>query len=492
MNDQDQLNQDDAELILGHLAGLIGPSADEPGWAVLDATAGFLERFVAFPSPVARDTCALWALHTHAFDACEVTAYLHITAPEKRCGKSRLKDVLRVLVARPWAVVTPTEAIVFRKLSAERPTLLLDEVDAIFGKDSPFEGLRAILNAGYEQGNPVPRCVGQGHALVDFDVFSPKCLVGIGELPTTVADRSIAIRMKRRAPGERVEPFRRRTAAALGRPLHARLAAWAERNVEELTGAYPTLPGVLDDRAADCWEPLVAIADAAGGDWPRRAREAAVTLSAEGRQEEETVSVRLLADVRDVWGDDDHLASSVLVERLVALEEGPWAEWYGKPLSTNKLARLLHPYGIRPRQIRVGEDKIRGYPRSVFLDAWERYLSPSREGGTLPSPPISEKQPVQPVHRRSGAVFKPVHPTPLQEPKTPSDQGCTGVPVADGTWGGTEADEALTLVLEVFPGSEPVDLPLDVVEACRECRATTVRADAEGAICRSCYERRAS
>ncbi|MGI8711108.1 MAG: DUF3631 domain-containing protein [Acidimicrobiales bacterium] len=496
---------EEAEAVVEELAGLEGPPADEPGWALLDAVATFLERYVVFPTPLARDAVALWALHTHAFDACEVTPYLHIGAPEKRCGKSRLKDVLRVLVARPWSVVTPTEAVVFRKLSAEHPTLLLDEVDAIFAKDSPHEGLRAILNAGYEVGNPVPRCVGQGHNLVDFDVFSPKALVGIGELPTTVSDRCIAIRMKRRARGERVGSFRRKTAATLGRPLNARLASWADRHVESLTEAEPSLPAVLDDRAADCWEPLVAIADAAGGNWPSRARAAAVALSADGRLDEETVSVRLLADVREVWPEGEHVASTLLAERLVALEEGPWAEWYGHPLSTNKLARLLAPYDIRPKQIRVGESKIRGYEKDAFLDAWERYLTPSQEAETASDPPATRFQPVQPVHRRSEVVLQPVQPPGVEDPKTCPDQPCTGVPVEKGDRGGTDEvpdDEGksaagLARLLDAFPGStvvdlpeDLVDLPLDEVGACRVCAGATVTADDEGVICSTCHAER--
>jgi hypothetical protein len=124
------------------------------------------------------------------------------------------------------------------------------------------------------------------------------------------------------------------------------------------------------------------VADRAGGGWPTRAREAALALS--GEPAEDDATIKLLRDVKDIFStadDPDVLASSVIVERLVALEDKPWREWsHGRPLSPAKLARLLTSYGIYPAgTIRIGEKTAKGYRRAAFIDAWERYLS--LEGG---------------------------------------------------------------------------------------------------------------
>jgi len=157
---------------------------------LLDDVQAFLRRYVVLTDAQAT-AVVLWAAHTHAIDAFEVTPFLAITSPEKRCGKTRLLDVLELLVANPWRAVMPSEAVVYRKIAADAPTLMLDETDAIFNtKNTNTEPLRALLNAGNRRGTSVPRCVGPTQQVVNFEVFGPKALAGIGLLPDTVADRS--------------------------------------------------------------------------------------------------------------------------------------------------------------------------------------------------------------------------------------------------------------------------------------------------------------
>ena len=169
---------------------------------------------------------------------------------------------------------------------------------------------------------------GAGLAYRDFSTFCPKALAGIGTLPDTVTDRSIRIALKRRAPGERVARFRQRDAHRVGVPLRAQLEAWSATAVDALRDAEPDLPGALGDRAADVWEPLIAIADLAGGDWPTRARHAATALSGKVSVDDDTLSIRLLHDIRRVFTDET-LGSAALVGRLVGLEDRPWADWAG-------------------------------------------------------------------------------------------------------------------------------------------------------------------
>ena len=325
--------------------------------------------------------CALWVVHTHAFAAADATPYLNITSAVKQCGKTRLLEVLEPIVATPWLTGRVSPAVVTRRVDGETPTLLLDESDAAFRhRSESAEALRAILNSGYRRSGVCSLCVGTGAGLTyrDFSTFCPKAIAGIGALPDTVTDRSIRIILKRRAVHETVARFRQRHAASRGAPLCARLVVWKRGGVEALRGAEPDLPPDLSDRASDVWEPLIAIADLAGVDWPRRARRAATALSGTVSVDDDAVSIRLLQDVRLVFRDET-IGSAELVHRLVVLEDRPWADWTGgRAITQASVARLLRPFGIRPLKLRFGKTTANGYTKRMFEDAWLRYL-PRRE-----------------------------------------------------------------------------------------------------------------
>jgi hypothetical protein len=343
----------------------------------LAAVHGFVCRYVAFPSEHEPVAVALWVAHAHLVDRFEASPLLAITSAEMRSGKTRLLDCLEVLVPTPFRVVIPSEAVVYTVLSQRpRPTLLLDEADAIFGPKTAerYEGLRAILNSGNRIGTPVLRVKleGRRREVEAFDVFGPKAIAGIGDLPATVADRSVPIRMKRRAPGETVARFRQRVARAEAEGIV--LAP----DVPLVTDA--AVPDVLPDRAADSWEVLLSIADAAGGSWPTLGRLAAVALSGEDAAPV-SLGMRLLADIRDVFGEADHLTTAALLEGLHGLEDSPWPDWYGSPLTARGLAKLLTPYRVGPAQRRVRGEKSRGYFRSELSDAWTRYAAPAGDTG---------------------------------------------------------------------------------------------------------------
>jgi hypothetical protein len=207
-------------------------------------------------------------------------------------------------------------------------------------------------------------------------VFAPKALAGIGKLPDTGASRSIRIELKRRAPGEQCERFRARIAGAVAAPLYDRLVIWAADSIETLIDARPSIPDELGDRAADVWEPLLAVADLAGGTWPGRARQAAVELSTGERIADDSIGVRLLADCRTAFGDNDRLPTIELIRSLAEDDEAPWANWYGRgQISARELANLLRRYGIASKTIRLDADRTaKGYERKQFEDAWARYL----------------------------------------------------------------------------------------------------------------------
>jgi hypothetical protein len=347
----------------------------------LEDVATFIRRFVVLNERQA-DAVALWIAHTHASEAAETTPYLLLTSAEKRSGKTRLLEVLELVVHEPLPTANISDAALFRAIAELSPTLLLDEVDAIFGgKAREREDLRGLLNAGYRRGAVVRRMGGAKMTTLEaFPVYCPKAFAAIGKLPDTIADRSIAIRLQRKTREEQVERFRRRWAQPEGGSLRDCFADWLEPQLDYLRESRPELPEELDDRAQDCWEPLFAIADLAGGDWPDRARAAALELSGNGEREDDSMTARLLNDIFSVFenGAGDRLRTADLIAHLAEIEESPWGDWYGKTISPQGLSKLLRPHRIKTMPVKVEGETVRGYKREQFAEAFHRVLGVTR------------------------------------------------------------------------------------------------------------------
>lgn len=351
------------------------------GAGILDDLADALARYVAFPSPAARDATALWAAHTHCLDAFESTPRLAPLSPEKGSGKTRLLEVLDRLVPHSAHPVNMTPAALFRLVAGSQATVLMDECDTYFGPRSAkdHEELRGLVNAGHRRGAVAYRCVGPQQEVRAFPAYAAVALAGIGDLPDTILDRSIVIKMRRRAPHETIEPFRQRHAGPVLAELRERLAAWTKTVTDELADTEPEMPPGLTDRPADVWEPLIAIGDVAGGAWPARARAAAVELNAARQAADPSLGVRLLADLRQVFAVTDRLWTEDILAVLTKMEEAPWGELRGKPLDARGLAQRLRRYDVRPTTIRIGENLKKGYRAEDLYDAWCRYLPPDPE-----------------------------------------------------------------------------------------------------------------
>lgn len=367
------------------------PRVDRQGGEhLLDDVRELLGRFVAFPSTAAVAAVTLWAAHSHLVHVGENSPRLALLSPEPGSGKTRTLEVLELLTPAPMSVLSASPAAVFRSIEAERPTLLMDEVDAIFnrrGGDDGAEDLRALLNAGHRRGATIPRCVGPRHDVVRFPVYCAVAMAGLGDLPDTLMSRAVIIRMRRRAPGERVEPFRRRLHAATGHELRDRLAGWAQAVAEAVGDAWPEMPAGVTDRPADVWEPLLAVADAAGGHWPATARTACVELAAVAENREASLGVRLLADLRTVFADRETMHTETILDALHKLDESPWADLRGKPLDPRGLARRLRQYGITSVDVKIADLNRKGYRREHLWDTWTRYLAPSPpESATCATP----------------------------------------------------------------------------------------------------------
>ncbi|WP_104097646.1 DUF3631 domain-containing protein [Stutzerimonas kunmingensis] len=332
---------------------------------------------------------ALWATFTWLIDAVQVAPIANITAPEKRCGKTIMLSVLSKLTYRPMQVSGIANAALFRSIELWSPTLHIDEADA-FMRDN--EEARGILNAGFTRDSAfVVRCVGDDHMPTKFNVWGAKALCGIGKIADTLADRSIPLRLRRKKPGESVERLRHSDPAMWDR-LRSRVARFADDNAITIGAARPAIIEGLNDRANDCWEPLLAIADVAGGDWPRIARQSAIALHG---IEEETPSIgaELLADIKAVFDEKraSKMFSSHLLDALNANDEAPWATWNrGKPITPRQLKTKIEEFGIKSHQVRIGTETGKmGYDRSDFVEAWDRYLSADT--------PLKTSTPLQPT-----------------------------------------------------------------------------------------------
>ncbi|MDH6132871.1 hypothetical protein P3T37_002257 [Kitasatospora sp. MAA4] len=412
------------------------PENDHPpateGSALLDEVEAHHRRFNIFPSEAAYVAVTLWDAHAHLMDAFEATPRLAFLSPEPGSGKTRALEIIQTLTPRPVVTTDISPSALFRSIADEaggRPTILFDEIDAIFGpKAAGNEDLRSLINAGYRRTGGILRSVREGdnHRVQKFPVYAALATAGLGDLPDTIMSRSIVIRMRRRARNERVEAFRQRIHEPQGHVLRDRLAAWADSIREQIDGAWPEMPDGITDRPADVWEPLLAVADAAGGTWPKRARTACVDLvTAASADDKGSLGVLLLTDLRQVFDGADRLTSAAIVEKLTAMDDAPWGDLDGRPLNTRTLARMLGDYvtadnkPIKPRSIRLAGSVPKGYYAADLADAWLRYCPPlSQEAATSATSATAQVRALFPVADEGDVAA--THPLRGPEPAAPA------------------------------------------------------------------------
>lgn len=355
--------------------------SEHNGAALLDELRATIARYVILPDDAAYDAVTCYIAATYAISAWEHATRLMILSPEKRCGKSRLLDVIEATCHDPLVTVNISPAALVRSIAGDPPTLLLDEADTVFGKKAGDnnEDLRGILNAGHQRSRPYIRWDAAGRVPERCPTFSMAVLAGIGDMPDTIMDRSVIVRMRRRAPHEQVAPYRRRRDEQALRKLGERVGEWVQGQLGELEEPVPDMP--VEDRAADTWEPLVSIGDAAGGNWPKRIRTACEEMVKEADADATgaTHARRLLADLKDVFGDAKNLYTTTILEKLHEIEDAPWSNYYGRQLTSNDLANLLKDYRVGPVDVREpGGPNRKGYRRDDLYEVWTRYLSRDR------------------------------------------------------------------------------------------------------------------
>ncbi len=343
------------------------------GAGLLDSLAAHFARHLVLPLGAA-DAMALWGVHAHCFSLFDFTPRLQFKATDPGSGKSTALTLMKGVVPKPLETETATSAALFRVIDLLQPTILLDEADTYLRDD---EEMRGLVNAGVAPGGQALRCVGETQEPRAFACHAPLCLAGLGSLAPTIEDRAIRIPMVRRLPSEKIEPIEEADRQRADELLR-KAARWTADNTEALRSARPDM-GTLYNRAADRWRALYAIADLAGGEWGARARASTVALTP-ADDDAVSLGLRLLGDIRNVLADDgqaapDWIRSGELVHRLVGLPGHPWAELgrARKPLTTNRLARMLRDYGIVPGL--HGDERISGYTVNSFNDAFARNLS---------------------------------------------------------------------------------------------------------------------
>jgi hypothetical protein len=358
---------------------------------ILDDVAAQLRRYVLLPTDHDYVIVTLFVAHTYVVNAGTTTPRLSVLSPEKRCGKSRLLEVLNLLCYRSRFAASLSAAALYRMVgkSQDPVTLLIDEADSVFGikPTESAEALRGALNAGWRKGAAVYRIdMRAGGRLEEWAVFAPAVIAGIGRLPDTITDRGPVIQMRRRKSGETVQPFRARDECES--PLKAladELKAWAQDAEKDVGNRTPALPDGVEDRVADWAEPLLVIAELAGDHWAGAAGHA-VKAKAQGVDDPDTSdALELLRDCRVIWDREEETRTQILTpslcEQLVNLPATPWRE---DNLTVWRLARLLRPYGIRSARRRYTGDGLisevrQTYLRREFEDAFARYLPPREE-----------------------------------------------------------------------------------------------------------------
>ncbi len=296
-------------------------------------------------------------------------------------------------------------ARIFPAVATRRPCIVITHLIGATKSADANEDLRGLLNAGHQRNRPAIHWDNVNRQLEKCPTFAMAARAGIGAMPDTIEDRAVVVHMRRRAPGETVAPYRHRRDRPTLRAIAENLAAWLRPALPTLERAEPAMP--VEDRAANTWEPLVTIADHAGGPWPNLARRAVIALTT-NPDDADTASLRtrLLLDCRTAFADQDAISTARLLQQLNTDPEAPWSEHGPAGLTGRRLAVMLRDYGIHSANIRFPDGtQAKGYTRAEFADAWRRYCPPEVAAPELvcepsqPSPPSSALGRLHPLGR---------------------------------------------------------------------------------------------
>ena len=364
-----------------------------------------------------RDATALWTMFAHAHDFRDFAPLLIAKSAVKRSGKSRLAEIMERLTPRPLYIAGLTVTFIERAIDDHRPTLIIDEADRIRKGDQALaQRVDAQFNRSFRRsaahvGKNVP-LPGGGYAPRLFSTWAPTFIAGIGKQADTAEDRAVIITLKRKLSTEKVKQLRAKDGKDLV-VLARKIARFVADNEIRLRTYVPAELEIDNDRAKDVWEPLLVIAETAGGEWPDRARRAVGELLGEAVEEEDEFKIRLLGDIRGLFldafpaghatskagvggrpSDGPRLSSAEIVRKLLAIEDRPYGS-LGKaqrPFTPHELGRALREFKIRPGTVRPFKSTATamGYYLHQFEDAFAHYLSTPEKASSFSHPPKTD------------------------------------------------------------------------------------------------------
>lgn len=377
------------------------------GEDLLNEIRAFVRRFWAPPSEVALDAFVLWIAHTHAVGAdnklvFETTPRMFLCSTGPASGKSTALQMLELLSGRGKRIADPTAPALLALIDQERASVLIDELDTLMGSGAGGRSTRTVMLEGYSEGGAIARgssAAPGGHKMVSC--FAPMAFAGMRQnfisnpKLDALRTRTIMLLCKPRAHGQVVEPYRRRLHSGQARALNAALVKWGERHVSTLTDCWPEPPEGIEDRAAELWEPLLAVGEVVGGEWTERARTACRVLALgepeEGDDDPGTPVEMLLSDMSTIFMGEDRLASRTIVERLQLLPGSAWKRFPSVIAAGKEIAAMLEPRGVAPRPVWLEGVTVRGYDRADLeaagmpaLEAIEDEDQPVEELSDLP------------------------------------------------------------------------------------------------------------
>lgn len=313
----------------------------------------------------------LWIMASYTIDSFRIFPKLCLSSPEKRCGKTTTLEVIQSFSNRGLPASNVSASVIFRVINRWKPTLLIDEADTFINSN---EELRGIINSGHTKSQAyVLRNDRIGDEFIPnkYSTWSPMVIAMIKKPPSTIIDRSVMIELQRKKLAEKTERLPR-DHIDLNEKYRAELMQWASDNHSLLKKLRPAVPELNNDRAMDNWEPLFAVAEVIG--WNEAAKESFIALNVES-ENEKAIETKLLEDIKEAFGNKERLFSSELVKILVSDEDNIWCEWrHGQPMTANSLSRLLKPYKVKPKTIRINIERKKGYELKQFEEVFGRYL----------------------------------------------------------------------------------------------------------------------
>jgi Protein of unknown function (DUF3631) len=342
-------------------------------------------RYVVAPDAITAAT-TLWVPFTYLVEIAVYAPKLLFQFPERDAGKSTALDVIRWMVQRPYLAIEATGAAIYRIVNRLKPTLILDEADTLFERSTV---LAHIINESWSnRGAKIPRADKHG-SFVEYDIYGTQAIGMKGlNMPDTTLSRCVICMIWPKLPSEVVDDFSKRDDEEFV-TLRRKLLRWSVDNAVTLRAATPE--GQFNNRIRNNWQLLWAIADLAGGEWPKRARAAALELETE--RDEPSEGLRLLAALRNIFGARKAMTSADICAALVADPSGEWANFRGKgPISQTQLAVMLKEYRIRTEKVSPAGIRLNGYFRAQFENAFARLLqNPTREPDNRTEPAAKAK-----------------------------------------------------------------------------------------------------